>query len=58
MSEAERLERCIAAGGVVVFPSDTVYGLACDPDNRQAVERLYGLKGRALASPRRSCSSS
>jgi L-threonylcarbamoyladenylate synthase len=24
-------ERCIAAGGVAVFPADTVYGLACDP---------------------------
>ena len=27
---AEAFERCIAAGGVAVFPSDTVYGLACD----------------------------
>ncbi len=24
----------ISAGGVVVFPADTVYGLACDPENR------------------------
>ena len=44
--DAEAFERCIAVGGVAVFPSDTVYGLACDPDNEDAVYRLYQLKGR------------
>jgi tRNA threonylcarbamoyl adenosine modification protein (Sua5/YciO/YrdC/YwlC family) len=39
-------EQVIRAGGVVLFPSDTVYGLACDPDNPNAIERLYALKGR------------
>jgi L-threonylcarbamoyladenylate synthase len=51
VSDAEAFERCIAAGGIAVFPADTVYGLACDPDNRAAVERLYGLKRRSLAKP-------
>jgi L-threonylcarbamoyladenylate synthase len=41
----------MAAGGVAVFPADTVYGLACDPGNRFAVERLYQLKHRSLAKP-------
>ena len=41
----------MAVGGVAVFPSDTVYGLACDPGNRGAVERLYALKRRALDKP-------
>jgi tRNA threonylcarbamoyl adenosine modification protein (Sua5/YciO/YrdC/YwlC family) len=45
----ERFERCIRAGGVVVFPSDTVYGLACHPDDPEAVRRLYELKGRPPA---------
>ncbi len=40
-------EAAIAAGGVVLFPSDTVYGLACDPADADAVERLYELKRRA-----------
>jgi tRNA threonylcarbamoyl adenosine modification protein (Sua5/YciO/YrdC/YwlC family) len=51
VSAAPDFERCIAAGGVVVFPSDTVYGLACDPDDRFAVERLYLLKRRPLSKP-------
>jgi tRNA threonylcarbamoyl adenosine modification protein (Sua5/YciO/YrdC/YwlC family) len=49
--DSERLERCIASGGVAVFPADTIYGLACDPENPAAVERLYGLKGRAPGKP-------
>src|SRR4051794_12093124 len=43
--------RCIAGGGVAVFPADTVYGLACDPEDAAAVERLYALKGRPPAKP-------
>jgi L-threonylcarbamoyladenylate synthase len=42
----EDFERCMAAGGVALFPADTVYGLAADPDSREAVDRLYQLKGR------------
>jgi L-threonylcarbamoyladenylate synthase len=34
-----------------VFGADTVYGLACDPDNADAVARLYALKGRPPAKP-------
>jgi L-threonylcarbamoyladenylate synthase len=48
---AESFERCITAGGVAVFPTDTVYGLACDVENRAAVMGLYGLKRRALDKP-------
>ena len=33
-------------GGVVAFPTDTLYGLAVDPRNGGAVERLFALKGR------------
>ncbi|MEA2468701.1 MAG: L-threonylcarbamoyladenylate synthase [Thermoleophilaceae bacterium] len=39
-------ERCVAVGGVALFPADTVYGLATEPDSREGVERLYRIKGR------------
>ena len=45
-THAERFEECIRAGGIVLFPADTVYGLAVDPENTDAVERMYALKGR------------
>jgi tRNA threonylcarbamoyl adenosine modification protein (Sua5/YciO/YrdC/YwlC family) len=51
VNDGEAFERCVAAGGVALFPSDTVYGLACDPDDRFAVERLYLLKRRTLEKP-------
>lgn len=47
MGVAADFERTISAGGVVVFPADTVYGLACAPGNDAAIERMYALKGRA-----------
>jgi L-threonylcarbamoyladenylate synthase len=40
------LERTIGSGGVVVFPADGLYGLACDPLNPAAVVRIHQLKGR------------
>jgi L-threonylcarbamoyladenylate synthase len=39
-------QRCIAVGGVALFPADTVYGLATDPTSREGVDRLYRIKGR------------
>jgi L-threonylcarbamoyladenylate synthase len=49
--DAAALERCIAGGGVALFPSDTVYGLAADPESEDAVERLYRIKGRPSRRP-------
>ena len=41
----------MSVGGVAVFPADTVYGLACDPDDKVAVQRLYTLKRRSFGKP-------
>jgi len=37
----------IRTGGVVAIPTDTLYGLACDPFRADAVSRLFAVKGRA-----------
>ena len=40
------LERTVREGGVAIFPADTLYGLACDPLDPRAVERIHSIKGR------------
>ena len=49
--DVETFERCISVGGVAIFPADTVYGLATEPDSREGVDRLYRLKGRVPDKP-------
>jgi L-threonylcarbamoyladenylate synthase len=42
----ERASEIIASGGIVAYPTDTSYGLGCDPRNRDAMERLIAVKRR------------
>src|SRR5436309_11129253 len=43
--------RCLAAGGLVAFPTETVYGLGADAQNGEAIARLYEAKGRPAFNP-------
>jgi L-threonylcarbamoyladenylate synthase len=45
----ERAARVLQRGGLVAFPTDTVYGLGADASQPEAVLRLYGAKGRPLS---------
>ncbi len=36
-------------GGIAVFPTDTVYGIGCDPYNKTAVEKIYKIKSRNIS---------
>jgi len=45
------LEKCAAIidnGGVIVYPTDTVFGIGCDPTNEKSVLRLFEIKERPL----------
>lgn len=42
----EKATKVIKSGGIVVFPTDTVYGIGCDPFNVKAVARIYKIKNR------------
>ncbi len=48
---AATFERCMSVGGVAVFPADTVYGLATEPESEDGVDRLYRMKGRPPGRP-------
>ena len=39
--------RAIRQGKVVLYPTDTLYGLGCDPSNEEALRRLFAIKGRS-----------
>lgn len=44
-------QKIIKEGGLLVFPTDTVYGLGCDATNERAVGRIYRLKEREEGKP-------
>ena len=48
---AEMASRVLSRGGIVIFPTDTVYGIGCDPFDKTAVSRIYSVKGRDPAKP-------
>ncbi len=41
----------IKRGGVVIYPTDTIYGIGCDPYNDLAVKRIFKIKGRDEKKP-------
>jgi L-threonylcarbamoyladenylate synthase len=46
--EVDKAAKVIQAGGVLLYPTDTIYGLGCDPSNEEAVERIMKIKQRSL----------
>lgn len=46
-ADVEAAVRCLRMGGVIVIPTDTVYGLAASLDHPAAIERIFTIKGRA-----------
>lgn len=50
-NELKEVKKALKEGGIVAFPTDTVYGLACDCFNKKAIEKLYQIKGRPSYKP-------
>ena len=49
MNFSEDVEECLRtlkAGGVILYPTDTVWGLGCDATNAKAVQKIYTIKQR------------
>ena len=42
----EKTSQIIKEGGIVVFPTDTVYGIGCNPYNENSVKKIYEIKSR------------
>ena len=50
-ADIERAAAILRAGGLVAFPTETVYGLGCDAANARAVAQIYAVKGRPRFNP-------
>jgi L-threonylcarbamoyladenylate synthase len=50
-AEVRRAAEILRAGGLVAFPTETVYGLGADASNAKAIARLYAVKGRPADHP-------
>jgi L-threonylcarbamoyladenylate synthase len=48
---ADEVASVVQRGGTVIFPTDTVYGIGCDPVRSDAVEQIFALKGRPRHKP-------
>ena len=44
-------KRVIQAGGVIIYPTETLYGLGANPFDPAVMERVYAIKGRGAAKP-------
>jgi L-threonylcarbamoyladenylate synthase len=47
----EKASQIINQGGIAIFPTDTVYGIGCNPYNRDAVKKIYEIKSRDISKP-------
>ena len=48
---AREAARCIRDGGVILYPTDTIYGIGCDASNEKAVEKIFEIKKRSASNP-------
>lgn len=46
VKDIEECLRVLSAGGIILYPTDTVWGIGCDATNEKAVQRIYTLKQR------------
>lgn len=47
----QKASRVVSDGGIIVFPTDTVYGVGCNPFNKKAVDKIYKIKNRPKSKP-------
>ena len=47
----QKASRIVSDGGIIVFPTDTAYGVGCNPFNKKAVDKIYKIKNRPKSKP-------
>lgn len=49
--ESNKIKQILKNDGVIAFPTDTVWGIGCLPENKMAVDKIYSIKSRDAAKP-------
>ena len=47
VEEISKAVKILKQGGIILYPTDTIWGIGCDANNREAVLKIYNLKKRA-----------
>ncbi|MGH1566332.1 MAG: L-threonylcarbamoyladenylate synthase [Nitrosopumilus sp.] len=47
----KKVSQVVKQGGIAVFPTDTVYGIGCNPYNKNSVKKIYDIKSRDVSIP-------
>ena len=45
--ELDKAMEVLKAGGIILYPTDTIWGIGCDASNEEAVKRIYEIKKRS-----------
>ena len=48
-NELEKALEVVKAGGIILYPTDTIWGIGCDATNEDAVQKVMALKGRSAS---------
>jgi tRNA A37 threonylcarbamoyladenosine synthetase subunit TsaC/SUA5/YrdC len=51
----DRINKILKSGGVIAVPTDTIYGIACLACNKNALKKVYEIKGRSQSKPLAIC---
>ena len=51
MMELDRIVKTLDQGGVIIYPTDTIWGIGCDATNGLAVEKIFEIKNRPASKP-------
>jgi L-threonylcarbamoyladenylate synthase len=46
LKEIEKTVKILQSGGIILYPTDTIWGIGCDPTNQKAVDKIYKVKKR------------
>ena len=46
--ETKKIHQILISGGIIAYPTESVFGLGCDPNNKQAINKILAIKKRTL----------